>query len=98
MKQVSVNRSMASSGVWVVEGETQRFTVRRKLVLDPLPPRPARRVLVNDTIITTTNRAKRSTLLSSHVESTDVIGIYVRHRATIASTPEDVDSAVVPGR
>lgn len=80
----------------MVKGQTDRFTVSRKLVLDPPPPQIPRRILINDTF-STPSTSKNLARSSSYPNASDIIGIYVRHRATVASTPDDVDSAIVPG-
>ena len=90
--KVTVDRSKAAEGVWTVLGERDSFSVRRQYVLDPLPPAAARRVLVNDTIIT-----RGASAVSARPAASDLLGISVRHRATVAASAESVVSAVVPG-
>jgi hypothetical protein len=98
--RVTVDRSRAAEGVWLVRGEHQNFTVQRAYVLDPPPPQRPRRVLVNDTLSTHTATAAElgsSNRWSATPTHEDVIGISVRHRATVAATAAEVESAVVPG-
>jgi hypothetical protein len=73
---VTVDRSGERTGTWVVQALAPSFTVRRVLQLHPAPPALPRRILVNDTIIST---------------ASDVIGVHVRHHAQLVSgTVDDV--------
>ena len=74
----------------------KEFTVQRAYILDPPPPQKPRRVLVNDTLSTpiATGPGLQWTATPTYE---DIIGISVRHRATVAVTAAAVESAVVPG-
>ena len=85
--RVEVDRSRASSGLWTVHATAQNYSVARTYQLDP--PTAPRRLLVNDSITTTTN--EMSALRSA------AVGIAVSHRATVAATPAEVETAIVPG-
>jgi len=87
-----VDRSRAAEGRWVVLAAARNYTLRRVIQLDPpLVPMSqseggssattTRRILVNDTIASTTSAP---------------IGMIVRHRASLLNGSA-VDSAVVPG-
>ena len=93
---VTVDRSHAAEGMWLVQGKRKEFTVQRAYILDPPPPQKPRRVLVNDTLSTpiATGPGLQWTATPTYE---DIIGISVRHRATVAVTAAEVESAVVPG-
>ena len=101
--QVTVNHSQAARGRWTVVGTlgpvtTGAFQVERLYLLDPAPPRRPRRLLVNDTITTpsyTTQLGAAAAARSQQLKG--VVGIAVRHRATVAAAATDVETAVIPG-
>ena len=97
--QVQVDRSKAADGRWTVVGVGKTYTVGRLYVLDPVPPAKPRRLLINDTITTTGSRgANRDTSHSAGpVSAEHIVGIAVRHQATVAAAISDVDTAVIPG-
>jgi hypothetical protein len=80
----------------LVQGKHQDFTVQRAYILDPPPPQKPRRVLVNDTLSTPTATGPGSQWSATPIHE-DIVGISVRHRATVAATAADIESAVVPG-
>ena len=77
-------------------GSPSEFSVRRIYSLDPLPPAAARRVLINDTISTPAS-AEWLAEPSAEPTASSVLGISVRHTATVAASADDVDTAIVPG-
>jgi hyaluronoglucosaminidase len=89
---VRVDRSGAAVGRWIVRAQAARYGLTRVYSLDPPPPRAPRRLLVNDTFRT----SARGGPLGQEQDSA-VIGVFVRHRASVAATATAVDSALVPG-
>jgi hypothetical protein len=96
--KVTVDRSRAAQdGVWSVKGERASFSVHRTYTLEPPPSvGAARRVLVNDTIATPAS-LRSASIWAAAPAASDVLGISVRHRATVAASAEAVDTAIVPG-
>jgi hypothetical protein len=110
---VTVDSSQASKGVWTVTGtgsHAAAFRVVRTYSLDPRPPALPRRVLVNDTLTAMTaaaaaaageghdqGHAAAAAATSAPPSVADVIGVHVKHTATVAPTEAEVDQAVVPG-
>ena len=106
---VTVDRSRAASGVWLVRAEAKGFRVLRAVTLDP--PQAPRRVLVNDTISTPASSGDDPSVFTAAEGAaaagagaaagtpgpTDVVGISIKHTATVADTAALVDTAVVPG-
>ena len=91
---VTVDRSKAAGGMWTVEGRRASFSVVRTYTLDPLPPAEPRRVLVNDTISTPPSEDWQA---NEPPSASSVLGISVRHTATVAASADAVDTAIVPG-
>ena len=91
---VTVDRSKAAGGMWTVEGRRASFSVVRTYTLDPLPPAEPRRVLVNDTISTPPSEDWPA---NEPPSASSVLGISVRHTATVAASADAVDTAIVPG-
>jgi hypothetical protein len=89
--------------VWLVRAEAKGFRVLRAVTLDP--PQAPRRVLVNDTISTPASSGDDPSVFTAAGEGaaagtpgpTDIVGISIKHTATIADTAALVDTAVVPG-
>ena len=90
---VNVDTSRASEGFWAAKGVGKAFEVLRTFALDPRPPARPRRVLVNDTVRT----LGPPTSATSSPSAADLVGIHVKHTATVAATEAEVDTAVVPG-
>ena len=80
--EVSVDRSGAAAGTWVVTASARTFTLRRTLQIVPPPPQLPQKLLINDSITST---------------ASSVIGMSIRHYAALASGGE-VGLAAVPGR
>ena len=77
-----MDRSQGRAGRWVLRATASMYSAVRVVQLDP--PSAPRRVLVNDTF-----RALQSAPAAG-------VGIFVSHRATVAETVDDVDTALVP--
>ena len=86
---VSVDASGAANGRWAVHAKAKRYELMRVYALDPAPPQAPRRLLVNDTLRTPPSLLGRPDELP--------VGVFVRHRATVADDASDVDAALVPG-
>ena len=96
--RVTVDRSRAALGQWTVTGVGTAYRVSRLLWLDPPPPAKPRRLLVNDTITTPAHpAAPAARACGSRPTAKDVLGLAVRHQATVAASAADVDTAVIPG-
>jgi hypothetical protein len=99
--QVAVNYSQAASGRWTVVGTLScveaAYKVQRLYVLDPAPPLRPRRLLINDTIGTPFLSDTRKQHAIPAGPAAGVLGIAVHHRATVASSAADVETAVIPG-
>ena len=93
---VDVDRSRAGSGIWTVTANAKTYHVRRTYTLDPNPQK-ARRVLVNNTISTPVGRLRASPLSTGLPGPTDVVGISIKHTATVAGTAAEVEAALTPG-
>lgn len=94
---VDVDRSRAASGVWTVTAQAKTYRVRRTYTLDPDQMNP-RRVLVNDTISTRSDGLSAAVpLLTDTPGPTNVIGISIKHTATVANSAADVEAALTPG-
>eukprot|EP01051_Picozoa_sp_SAG22_P016976 SAG22_NODE_2516_length_2488_cov_1.879029_2_plen_334_part_00 len=72
--QVTVDRSAAAVGTFVVRAAARTFTLRRTLQLVPPPPQLPHKLLVNDTITST---------------APSTIGMHIRHHAALASGKVD---------
>jgi hypothetical protein len=92
---VQVDRSREASGVWTVRASAKTYRVSRTYTLDPDPQNP-RRVLVNDTISTPSGLGAEP-LSTGLPGPTDVVGISIKHTATVADTAADVEAALTPG-
>jgi hypothetical protein len=92
---VAVDRSHAAQGVWLVRGTGKSFRVERTYALDPLPPAQPRRVLVNDTISAIDVDGDGGGAPRYPPDMADVIGVHVRHTATVAASAAEVEQAVV---
>ena len=91
---------VGAAGVFRVSATGGAYSVHRTLWLDPPPPARARRILVNDTISTphaAGGERREAGAGGAPPSVADVVGIYVRHRATIGEVEADVSTAIVPG-
>jgi hypothetical protein len=93
---VDIDRSRAASGIWTVTASAKTYRVRRTYTLDPNPLNP-RRVLVNDTISTPVGGLGAAPLSTGLPGPTDVLGISIKHTATVADTAAEVEAALTPG-
>ena len=85
--RVTVDRSRAARGQWTVTGVGSAYRVVRLYSLDPPPPVKPRRLLVNDTISTPAHlAAPAASACGARPSAADVLGLAVRHQATVAET------------
>ena len=92
---VTVDRSRASSGIWTATANATAFHIQRTYVLDDV--HMPRRVLVNDTLSTHSIGARQRTSTAKIPLPSDVVGVSIRHTATVATTADEVDFAATPG-